>query len=200
MNLSMGEVQIPVSALNAFDTIAILLLVPVFDKFLYPYLKAHGYPMSTLQKMGQFALIDASAFFIIGRIKLSLFLLCAAGWGFFFSLLSMLMAAFIEIYRRAEAPPPGDYYDPSARANMTPCQNLDDYNPYKYSEWYSGTGGSDLSQPLNCHQSCGDTYSVGPVTYLNMTCISCDHIPQISTGVSVFWQVVPTRTTTLYYF
>ncbi len=53
MDLSMGEADVPVSALNAFDTIAILLLVPVFDKLVYPYLKSVGYPLSMLQKMGE---------------------------------------------------------------------------------------------------------------------------------------------------
>ncbi len=49
-------------------------------------------------------------------------------------------------------------------------------------------GVSGASQPLNCHQTCGDTYSIGAVTYLNTTCISCADLPQI-TDMSVFWQV-----------
>lgn len=30
----------------------------------------------------------------------------------------------------------GDYYDKSARDNISPCQNIDDYNPYNYQDWY----------------------------------------------------------------
>jgi hypothetical protein len=30
----------------------------------------------------------------------------------------------------------GDYYDESARNNITPCQSLDDYNPYQYQQVY----------------------------------------------------------------
>jgi hypothetical protein len=29
----------------------------------------------------------------------------------------------------------GNYYDQSAQDNISPCQNLDDYNPYNYQEW-----------------------------------------------------------------
>lgn len=29
----------------------------------------------------------------------------------------------------------GDYYDSSAKDNITPCQNIDDYDPYNYQEW-----------------------------------------------------------------
>lgn len=42
MDLNIGSFPIPVSALNIFDTISILLLVPVFDGFLYPYFKSKG--------------------------------------------------------------------------------------------------------------------------------------------------------------
>ncbi len=53
MDLSMGEASVPVSALNAFDTFVILLLVPVFEQLLYPYMKRIGYPLTMLQKMGE---------------------------------------------------------------------------------------------------------------------------------------------------
>lgn len=50
-------------------------------------------------------------------------------------MLAMIVAAFVEMYRLAHAPTPGDYYDQSAQDNITPCQNIDDYNPYNYQEW-----------------------------------------------------------------
>jgi dipeptide/tripeptide permease len=68
MNLSFGGSSIPVSALNSFDTIAILLLVPLFDGFVYPYFKKIGRPLKLLDKMGL---------------------------GFCFSLLAMLIAGFV---------------------------------------------------------------------------------------------------------
>jgi hypothetical protein len=160
MDLSMGSIQVPVSALNTFDTVSILLLVPVFDGFLYPYLKEKGYPLSMLQKMG---------------------------WGFLCAILGMVIAAIVEIARLDYAPAPGNYYDTSARDNITPCQSIDDYNPYNYQDYLAGTNGVD-SKPANCHQTCSDYYNLNGVTYLNITCIDCDNIPQMS-HLSVFWQV-----------
>ena len=111
MDLSMGETMVPVSALNLFDTIAILSLVPVFDGYLYPALKRRGFALTMLQKIGA---------------------------GFVFAGLAMLLAAFIEVYRLSERPDAGNYYDLSARDNITPCQSIDDYNPYQYQNWQSG--------------------------------------------------------------
>jgi peptide/histidine transporter 3/4 len=52
MNLLIGALEIPVSALNIFDNISILLLVPIFDGYVYPKLKEKGYPLTMLVKMG----------------------------------------------------------------------------------------------------------------------------------------------------
>lgn len=52
MDLSIGSTLIPVSALNCFDTISILILVPIFDGYIYPYMKAKGQPLTMLQKIG----------------------------------------------------------------------------------------------------------------------------------------------------
>jgi hypothetical protein len=53
MNLLVGSLEIPVSALNIFDNISILMLVPVFDGYVYPKLKEKGYPLTMLVKMGK---------------------------------------------------------------------------------------------------------------------------------------------------
>lgn len=42
MDLSVGQSRIAVSTLNLFDTLAILLLIPVFDRAIYPALKKRG--------------------------------------------------------------------------------------------------------------------------------------------------------------
>ncbi len=101
----------------------------------------------------------------------------------------MMLAAFIEIARIDYAPTPGNYYDVSARDNITPCQSIDDYNPYNYQDYLAGVG--DVDKPLNCHQTCDNYYDLNGITYLNLTCIDCDNIPQMS-NISVFWQVSTT--------
>ena len=52
----------------------------------------------------------------------------------------------------------------------------------------------DVEEPANCHQinGCDLYYPEGKYTYLNLTCIKCDDIPQMS-KLSVFWQVSTTR-------
>lgn len=99
----------------------------------------------------------------------------------------MLIAAVVEIARLEYAPAAGNYYDKSARDNITPCQSIDDFNPYRYQDYLAGVNDVD-SQPANCHQTCSDYYQLSNVTYLNLTCIDCDNIPQMS-HLSVFWQV-----------
>jgi hypothetical protein len=160
MNLDAG-VKIPVSALNLFNTISILGLVPVIDSYLYPALRKRGYAVTMLDRIG---------------------------WGFIFALLSMVLAALVEYYRLSEKAEPGDYYDKDARDNITPCRNLDDFNPYEYQKWEAGKG--DVDEPENCHQisGCDLHYPNGAYEYLNLTCIKCDDIPQMS-HLSVFWQV-----------
>jgi solute carrier family 15 (peptide/histidine transporter), member 3/4 len=155
MNLELGGFPIPVSALNIFDTIAILLLVPVFDGFVYPYMKKIGRPLSMLTKIGL---------------------------GLGFALLSMCCACLIEYFRLKAAPSSGNYYDESARDNITPCQSIDDYNPYNYQGWLAGTVDD---QPLYCHQTCSVYLPNG---LLDLDCISCDDIPQMS-NISVLAQI-----------
>jgi len=53
MNLELAGAEIPVSALNCFDTLSILMLVPVFDQVIYPYCKKIGYPLTMLKKIGK---------------------------------------------------------------------------------------------------------------------------------------------------
>eukprot|EP01038_Epipyxis_sp_PR26KG_P011667 gene11667-15622_t len=159
MDLKIGSAPVPVSALNSFDTIAILLLVPLFDGVVYPYFKKIGMPLTMLKKIGS---------------------------GFFFAMLAMIVAALVEIYRQSLAPEPGYYDDVSARNNISPCQSIDDYNPYQYQDWQAGIGNVD--KPQFCQQICDSFYVQQNITLLNMTCISCNLIPQTS-KLSVFWQV-----------
>ena len=77
-------------------------------------------------------------------------MLSKIGLGLGFALLSMLVACCLEYYRLKAAPPAGDYYDTSARNNITPCQSIDDYNPYKYQSYAAG---KEDTAPMYCSQT-----------------------------------------------
>jgi peptide/histidine transporter 3/4 len=112
MNLSMGgDANVPISALNLFNTIAIVMLVPIFDEVLFPYLNKRNMNPNLLQKIGI---------------------------GFLFAIAAMGLAGIIEIYRLHEKAPAGNYYDQDAKDNISPCHDIDNYNPYQYQKWQSG--------------------------------------------------------------
>lgn len=159
MNLFIGSAGIPVSLLNIFDTIAILALLPVFDGFVYPYFAKIGRPLSMLTKIGA---------------------------GFIFAMVAMLVAAIVESERIRLSPAAGNYYDTNARNNISPCQNIDNFDPNMYQQWVAGI--DDATQPLYCSQTCDNYYSDNGQLLLNLTCIDCDDIPQMS-NISVFWQI-----------
>lgn len=165
----------PVAALNSFDTIAILCLVPVFDVWLYPQLgRWLQRPVTMLEKIGA---------------------------GFFVAILAMLVAAFVEIARVQYAPPETFYTSQTQDTSlMTPCQSLRDYNPFAFQHYLAhpgvvyadddSTSTSAKSAPLYCSQTC-DTYVYNNATdtqLLSLDCISCDALPLMS-SLSVFWQV-----------
>jgi solute carrier family 15 (peptide/histidine transporter), member 3/4 len=121
MNLYIGSFQLPVSAMNIFNNITILALVPLFDQVLYPFLKRKfNYHPNMLQKIGI---------------------------GFSLATLAMVMAGLIELYRLQQAPDAGGYDDKDARDNISPCRSEDNYNPYKYQGWYAGEYTHFLSLP-----------------------------------------------------
>lgn len=99
----------------------------------------------------------------------------------------MVCAAVVEIVRQRNAPPPGNYFNQRAVDNISPCQNIDDFNPFIYQQWQAGLTDS---QPNYCTQTCNNTfYSVeDSMALLNLTCIDCDNIPQTS-NLSVLWQI-----------
>jgi peptide/histidine transporter 3/4 len=95
MNVSLGSLDLPVSAMNIFNNVSILILVPLFERYLYPFLKAKGYELSMLQKIGI---------------------------GFIFAILAMLAAAIIEYFRQEYVHTSGNYYDEKAKDNISPCR------------------------------------------------------------------------------
>ena len=112
MDLRLGSFMVPVSALALFDTIAILTLLPIFDKYVYPYFKT--------------------------RSRTGLTMLDKIGMGFLCMILAMAVAGLVEKLRMSEKADAGGYDDESARDNISPCQNIDDYNPYQYQQWEAG--------------------------------------------------------------
>jgi hypothetical protein len=157
MDLDLGDFQLPVSAMNIFNNITILALVPFLDQVVYPYLKKRGYIPQMLPKIG---------------------------FGFILAFCAMLVAAFIEMYRLKNAPDAADWYDEAARDNISPCRDIDNYDPYKYQSWLAGT---EDDEPTNCSQICDIPDPADP-SLIDINCISCDDIPQMS-KISIFWQV-----------
>lgn len=159
MNSKLGSFQLPISAMNIFNNVTILMLVPLFEQYLYPAIKARGYNFSMLVKIGL---------------------------GFIFAIIAMVMAALIELYREQNVPANGYYEDESARNNISPCRNIDNYNPYKYQDWYAGT---EDDKPTNCWQVDSDVCNNIPAgDPLPLACIDCDYIPQMS-NIHIFWQI-----------
>lgn len=158
MNSKLGSFQLPISAMNIFNNVTILMLVPLFETYLYPWIKQKGYNFSMLVKIGL---------------------------GFIFAAVAMIMAALIEIYRMQNVPKEGNYWDVDARNNISPCKNVDNYDPNKYVEWAQGT---EDSKPSNCWQL--DTPACANVAAADLTfdCVDCDNIPQMS-NIHIFWQI-----------
>jgi peptide/histidine transporter 3/4 len=159
MNSKLGTFQLPISAMNIFNNVTILLLVPLFEQYMFPALNKAGYTLTMLIKIGM---------------------------GFVFAIMAMIMAALIEVYRMQNVPANAYYEDQSARDNISPCRNIDNYNPYKYQEWYAGTNDD---KPTNCWQMTTTACSNIPDGQeLPLDCIECDYIPQMS-HIHIFWQI-----------
>lgn len=53
MDIKIGSASLPVAVLNIFDTIIIIVLIPIMESLVYPFLdKIHRSP-SHLQRMGK---------------------------------------------------------------------------------------------------------------------------------------------------
>jgi hypothetical protein len=52
MNNNLGGVPVPVSAIQMFNTLGVLVMVPVFDNYIYPTLDDRGVSLTLLKKMG----------------------------------------------------------------------------------------------------------------------------------------------------
>lgn len=124
MQVDLGGFELPISAMNMFNNIAILILVPYADQIFYPWLKRKGYNLTMLHKIAL---------------------------GFSFAALAMLISALVEYARMEYAPSPAGYESQNARDNISHCRDIDDFNPYLYQQWYAGT---EEDQPASCSQTC----------------------------------------------
>ena len=187
------KIHIPVSTLNIFDTLSILILLPIFDLYIYPYYNSillyyNLPPLTMLYKIG-----------------------C----GYVCILLAMLVAAYIEYIRIYYAPTEKyytDIYTSSTttstggtgvdRVNISPCINLNDYNPYLYLQYIHGVS---TYKPTYCHiiPNCtpSKTTSFSPSSSYSstnqpnlhsdssdITCIQCSYIPQMS-RLNILYQI-----------
>ena len=59
MDVTAGSIRIPASGLNAFNTIIIILLIPVVDRLFYPCMERLGRPLSHLHRIGNGSLCDS---------------------------------------------------------------------------------------------------------------------------------------------
>nr|KAI8731472.1 solute carrier family 15 member 4-like [Biomphalaria glabrata] len=74
MDVSMGGgVNVPVAALSVFNTIAIIIMIPIVDRLIYPCFNKMGKPLTYLKRIGI---------------------------GFIFATLSMIVAGIVEIRRK----------------------------------------------------------------------------------------------------
>ncbi|XP_011456906.3 solute carrier family 15 member 4 isoform X1 [Magallana gigas] len=75
MDAKLGSVIMPIAVLNVFNTIIILILIPIMDKVVYPFLAKYNRSPTHLQRIGL---------------------------GFVLSALSVLVAGILEIYRKKD--------------------------------------------------------------------------------------------------
>lgn len=52
MNAELGSITVPIAVLNVFNTVIILVLIPIMDKFIYPLLAKHNRSPTHLQRIG----------------------------------------------------------------------------------------------------------------------------------------------------
>ncbi|GFN96362.1 solute carrier family 15 member 4-like [Plakobranchus ocellatus] len=70
MDLTIGNTQIPVAMLNAVNTIAVLLTIPVLDRLVYPFFKRIGHPLNHLQRIGIGFVLCACSVFVAGGVEI----------------------------------------------------------------------------------------------------------------------------------
>ncbi|XP_046366557.1 solute carrier family 15 member 4-like isoform X2 [Haliotis rufescens] len=70
MNVKVGDVKIPAAMLNIFNTIIILLLIPLVDRLIYPLFEKMGRPLTHLQRMGVGLLLAGGSVVVAGVVEI----------------------------------------------------------------------------------------------------------------------------------
>lgn len=189
MNLSLGKAQIPISALSMFDTIAILLLIPVFNRIIFPMIEktkrcqdsstSTSDNLSAQFKRSESILTATSSSRHLSAKISAKYLLAKIGGGFFFALAAVFTAGIMEYWRKALV------IHPEANAPLSHCVVATDYASSQYQIYYNTHKGHD--RPLHCTQilDCETLTSDG---LLDPSCIACDSPPRAS-ELNILWQI-----------
>ncbi|XP_076074028.1 solute carrier family 15 member 4-like [Mytilus galloprovincialis] len=70
MDLKVGSGNVPVAVLNIFDTIIIIVLIPIMESLVYPFLTRINRSPSHLQRMGIGMIFAAMAMFVAGILEI----------------------------------------------------------------------------------------------------------------------------------
>jgi hypothetical protein len=167
MDVRVAGNAIPVTMLNMFDTIGILVLIPVFDRVIYPL-------MTKVQ-----ARWAARSGRDVGPNPQPT-MLFKLGGGFFFAILAMTASGILEIVRKQHIPEAG-----TPGAVISFCKNASDYSVEQFQTYYKSGVAADM--PANCSQLPGCS-TAGADGLLDPSCISCAAVPLIST-LSIMWQI-----------
>ncbi|RUS82580.1 hypothetical protein EGW08_009654 [Elysia chlorotica] len=70
MDIRLGSVNIPAAALNAFNTIGIIVLIPLVDKVVYPFFERIGRPLTYLKRIGIGMVFAAAGVTVAGVVEI----------------------------------------------------------------------------------------------------------------------------------
>lgn len=70
LDLTLGSFTIPVAALGMADAIVIMVLIPIMDKWMYPFLQRRGLNLSMLQRIGVGFLLATAAMGVSGLVEM----------------------------------------------------------------------------------------------------------------------------------
>ncbi|KAG5175873.1 POT family-domain-containing protein [Tribonema minus] len=175
MDLSLNKsISVPVSALNIFDTLAILVLIPVFDRVIFPLVLAMQSWRSA--RRGR----STSQPIVMAGSTPGMSPLVKIGWGFAFAGAAVVVAGLVEVWRKAQVAA-GDHAPVSHCLGGT----ASDYQYTQFQMYYRS--GNPADKPAHCWQvpGCNQLDASG---FLASMCILCDVIPRAS-SLSILWQI-----------
>ncbi|XP_060066618.1 solute carrier family 15 member 4-like [Ylistrum balloti] len=70
MNVMVGDVKMPAAVLNIFNTVIILVLIPIIDRGIYPLLAKYGRSPSHLQRIGLGMILAALSVVVAGVLEI----------------------------------------------------------------------------------------------------------------------------------